>query len=81
MAGVECSPKIFDFRANGIPTGESVDFFDTLKPAVKAGFKMFIVRRNKNAEQPPDGNVTLVNNNLLEYVYHRAYINAETGAV
>ena len=30
MAGIECSPKIFDFRANGIPTGESVDFFDTL---------------------------------------------------
>ena len=29
----------------------------------------------------PDGNVTLVNNNLLEYVYHRDYINAETGAV
>ena len=23
-------PKIFDFRANGIPVQESVDFFDTL---------------------------------------------------
>ena len=31
LAGIECSPKIFDFRANGIPTGERVDFFDTLK--------------------------------------------------
>ena len=29
----ECSPKIFDFRANGIPTGERVDFFDTLTSA------------------------------------------------
>ena len=27
----ECSPKIFDFRANGIPVGERVDFFDTLR--------------------------------------------------
>ena len=27
----ECSPEIFDFRANGIPTGERVDFFDTLR--------------------------------------------------
>ena len=26
----ECSPKIFDFRANGIPVQERVDFFDTL---------------------------------------------------
>ena len=33
LAGIECSPKIFDFRADGIPTGESVDFFDTLKEA------------------------------------------------
>ena len=31
LAGIECSPKIFDFRANGIPVGERVDFFDTLK--------------------------------------------------
>ena len=30
----ECSPKIRDFRANGIPVGERVDFFDTLKPAL-----------------------------------------------
>ena len=28
--GIECSPKISDFRANGIPVGERVDFFDTL---------------------------------------------------
>ncbi len=27
----ECSPKIFDFRASGIPVGARVDFFDTLK--------------------------------------------------
>ena len=27
----ECSPKICDFRASGIPGGERVDFFDTLK--------------------------------------------------
>ena len=26
----ECSPKIIDFRASGIPGGERVDFFDTL---------------------------------------------------
>jgi len=32
LAGIECSPKIFDFRASGIPVGERVDFFDTLNP-------------------------------------------------
>ena len=26
----ECSPEIFDFRANGIPVQERVDFFDAL---------------------------------------------------
>ena len=31
LAGIECSPKIFDFRASGIPVQERVDFFDTLK--------------------------------------------------
>ena len=31
LAGIECSPKISDFRANGIPVGERVDFFDTLR--------------------------------------------------
>jgi len=30
LAGIECSPKISDFRANGIPVQESVDFVDTL---------------------------------------------------
>ena len=30
LAGIECSPKIFDFRANGISVQESADFFDTL---------------------------------------------------
>ena len=29
--GIECSPKISDFRANDIPVGERVDFFDTLE--------------------------------------------------
>ena len=28
--GIECIPKISDFRANGIPVGERVGFFDTL---------------------------------------------------
>ena len=31
LAGIECSPKIFDFRASGIPVQERVDFLDTLK--------------------------------------------------
>ena len=26
----ECSPEIFDFRANSIPHGKRVGFFDTL---------------------------------------------------
>ncbi len=30
LAGIECSPKIRDFRASGIPDQERVDFFDTL---------------------------------------------------
>ena len=33
LAGIECSPKIFDFRANGIPVGERVEKVDTLKKA------------------------------------------------
>ena len=32
LAGIECSPKISDFRANGIPVGERVVIFDTLSP-------------------------------------------------
>ena len=31
LAGIERSPKIFDFRASGIPVQKRVDFFDTLK--------------------------------------------------
>ena len=31
LAGIECSPKIFDFRASGIPVQERADFFDTLR--------------------------------------------------
>ena len=26
LAGIECSPKVRDFRASGIPVGERVDF-------------------------------------------------------
>ena len=26
LAGIECCPKIFDFRANGIPDQKSVEF-------------------------------------------------------
>ena len=31
LAGIERSPKIFDFRASGIPVQKRVDFFDTHK--------------------------------------------------
>ena len=31
LAGIECRPKIFDFRASGIPVQERGDFVDTLK--------------------------------------------------
>ena len=30
LAGIECSPKIRDFRANGIPVQDRVVFFDTI---------------------------------------------------
>ena len=30
-AGIECNPKILDFRVNGIPDRERVDFDDTLE--------------------------------------------------
>ena len=33
LAGIECSPKIFDFRANGIPVQERVEKVDTLNPS------------------------------------------------
>ena len=47
----ECSPKIRDFRASGIPVGDRVDFFDTIKRGVrsigkflfKAAHNIFIV--------------------------------------
>ena len=32
LAGIECSPKISDFRANGIPVQENFDFVDILTP-------------------------------------------------
>ena len=38
LAGIECSPKISDFRANGIPVQERVDFFDTLESPLCGGF-------------------------------------------
>ena len=34
LAGIECRPKIFDFRANGIPVQERGDFVDTLEDAL-----------------------------------------------
>ena len=37
LAGIERSPKIFDFRASGIPVQKRVDFFDTLRPPVNTG--------------------------------------------
>ena len=37
LAGIECSPKICDFRASGIPVQERVDFFDTLNPPQDEG--------------------------------------------
>ena len=42
LAGIECSPKISDFRANGIPVQESVDFVDTLKRTVNKLSAVFI---------------------------------------
>ena len=41
LAGIECSPKISDFRANGIPVGERVDFFDTLTAEISFGSCFF----------------------------------------
>ena len=43
LAGIECSPKIFDFRASGIPVQERVDFFDTLKYRPDLGDGIFCV--------------------------------------
>ena len=31
LAVIECSPKIYDFRANGIPVQERVEKVDTLR--------------------------------------------------
>lgn len=41
LAGIECSPKIFDFRASGIPVQERVDFFDTLTAGI---FRLLLYR-------------------------------------
>ena len=49
MAGIECSPKIFDFRASGIPVQERVDFFDTLVRPEGADFEDG--RMNRSDEQ------------------------------
>ena len=38
LAGIECRPKIFDFRASGIPVQERGDFVDTLKCAGNGAF-------------------------------------------
>ena len=45
LAGIECSPKISDFRANGIPVQERVDFFDTLRPPYKIGGLLFSISK------------------------------------
>ena len=42
LAGIECSPKIFDFRASGIPVQERVDFFDTFQAPLWRGFKYMV---------------------------------------
>ena len=46
LAGIECSPKISDFRANGIPVGERVDFFDTLRGGYIAVSFLYIKTAN-----------------------------------
>ena len=44
LAGIECSPKIFDFRANVIPVQERVEKVDTLK--IAAGLRqLFYIGR------------------------------------
>ena len=59
LAGIECSPKIFDFRANGIPVQERVDFFDTLiivknyffNSKMRTAFLYIILLINASAEE------------------------------
>ena len=47
LAGIECSPKISDFRANGIPVQERVDFFDTLRGGyIAVSFLLYIKTAN-----------------------------------
>ena len=46
LAGIECSPKIRDFRANGIPVQECVDFFDTLN---RVGLSMMCYKNQKTS--------------------------------
>ena len=43
LAGIECSPKIRDFRANGIPVQDRVVFFDTLRAPNFGAFLMLII--------------------------------------
>ena len=47
LAGIECSPKIRDFRASGIPDQERVDFFDTLTASPKRGGCFFCKQKAK----------------------------------
>ncbi|MBR4761194.1 MAG: hypothetical protein IK086_00980 [Clostridia bacterium] len=42
LAGVECSPKILRFLANGTSAQERVDFFDTLKNTAANAAVFFI---------------------------------------
>ena len=56
LAGIESSPKIFDFRASGIPVQECVDFFDTLKPPSSEGaYKHNIYIRKPDAVKAASG--------------------------
>ena len=43
LAGIECSPKIRDFRANGIPVGERIDFFRHAQSSVLTGLFGFVL--------------------------------------
>ena len=64
LAGIECRPKIFDFRASGIPVQERGDFVDTLTARQKLPGSSFVylfsVKRKRltgsqfpSARQPP----------------------------
>ena len=54
LAGIECSPKIFNFRANGILVQERVDFFDTLTALMfQSGFVIKICGQPSSSKTSP----------------------------